>query len=63
LYLHKYSNIESVFHIDVALGELELEEHEPTRSKHKKGKPIEVEKNPKNKQHYKRQHVVTKIDK
>jgi hypothetical protein len=49
--MHRYSNIESVFHTNAALGESKLEEHEPTRSKHKKGKPIEVEKNPKTKQH------------
>jgi hypothetical protein len=45
------------------LGESKLEEHEPIGSKHKKGNPIEVEKNPKAKQHYKKQHVVTKLDK
>jgi hypothetical protein len=49
--MHRYSNIESVFHTNVALGGSKLEEHEPTRSKHKKGKPIKVEKNPKAKQH------------
>jgi hypothetical protein len=45
------------------LGESELEEHEPIGSKHKKGKLVKVEKNPKAKQHYKKQHVVTKLDK
>ncbi len=42
--MHKYFNIVSVFHTKVALGESKLEDHEPTGSKHKKGKPIEVEK-------------------
>ncbi len=51
LYMHRYFNIESVFHTNATLGESKLEEHEPTKSKHKKGKPIEVEKNPKAKQH------------
>jgi hypothetical protein len=42
--MHRYFNIESVFHTNVALGESKLEDHEPTGNKQKKGKPIEVEK-------------------
>jgi hypothetical protein len=58
-----YSNIENVLHTDAALGELTLEEHELVGSNCEKGRPIKVAKNPKVKQHYKKQHVVTKIDK
>ncbi len=62
-FAYLYSNIESVLHIDAALGELALKEHELVGSNHEKGRPIKVAKNPKVKQHYKKQHVVTKIDK
>jgi hypothetical protein len=63
LYLHIYSNIESVLHTYATIGELTLEKHELVESNCEKGRPIEVAKNPKVKQHYKKQHVVTKIDK
>jgi hypothetical protein len=61
--MDRYFNVESVFYTNAALGESKLEEHEPIGSKHKKGKPIEVEKILKPSNINKKQHVVTKIDK
>jgi hypothetical protein len=58
-----YFNIENVLHTNAALGKLTSKEHELVKSNHEKGRPIEMAKNLKVKQHYMKHHVVTKIDK
>jgi hypothetical protein len=58
-----YFNIENVLYTNATLGKLASKEHELVGSNNEKGRPIEMAKNPKVKQHYKKHHVVTKIDK